>query len=139
MESEKSSSDYKIKDSGSRQEFGTGAVRDIQQGKGRFDLLPPEVMWALALHFQKGADKYKARNWEGGIPLGRYLDSAKRHLTEFEMGLDDENHLIAAIWNLCCLYTTQTRIQNGELPAELNDMPYKVMLPTLPNMRAKKQ
>lgn len=29
-----------IKDSGSRTEFETGAVRDIQEGKGRFDLVP---------------------------------------------------------------------------------------------------
>lgn len=30
----------KIKDSGARREFETGAVRDIQEGKGRCDLLP---------------------------------------------------------------------------------------------------
>ena len=29
-----------IKDSGTRREFETGAVRDIQEGKGRCDLLP---------------------------------------------------------------------------------------------------
>ena len=29
-----------IKDSGARTEFSTGAVRDIQEGKGRCDLLP---------------------------------------------------------------------------------------------------
>ena len=30
----------KIKDSGKRREFETGAVRDIQEGKGRCDLMP---------------------------------------------------------------------------------------------------
>ena len=29
-----------IKDSGCRREYSTGAVRDIQEGKGRCDLLP---------------------------------------------------------------------------------------------------
>jgi len=29
-----------LKDSGARREFGTGAVRDITEGKGRCDLLP---------------------------------------------------------------------------------------------------
>ena len=29
-----------IKDSGERREFDSGAVRDIQEGKGRFDLVP---------------------------------------------------------------------------------------------------
>lgn len=33
-----------IKDSGERREFSTGAVRDIQEGKGRCDLLPLDVL-----------------------------------------------------------------------------------------------
>ena len=33
-----------IKDSGTRQQFPTGAVRDIQKGKGRCDLLPLDVI-----------------------------------------------------------------------------------------------
>lgn len=33
-----------IKDSGARREFGTGAVRDIQEGKGRCDLMPLGVV-----------------------------------------------------------------------------------------------
>ena len=37
-----------IKDSGARREFQTGAVRDIQEGKGRCDLLPLDV---VATHY----------------------------------------------------------------------------------------
>ena len=33
-----------IKDSGERREFTTGAVRDIQEGKGRCDLMPLSVV-----------------------------------------------------------------------------------------------
>ena len=33
-----------IKDSGERREFATGAVRDIQEGKGRCDLMPLDVI-----------------------------------------------------------------------------------------------
>ena len=33
-----------IKDSGSRREFESGAVRDIQEGKGRCDLMPLDVV-----------------------------------------------------------------------------------------------
>ena len=33
-----------IKDSGARRQFETGAVRDIQEGKGRCDLLPLDIM-----------------------------------------------------------------------------------------------
>jgi len=34
----------KIKDSGERRKFESGAVRDISDGKGRFDLLPLDVL-----------------------------------------------------------------------------------------------
>lgn len=36
-----------IKDSGERREFQTGAVRDIQEGKGRCDLLPIDIIASL--------------------------------------------------------------------------------------------
>lgn len=38
-----------IKDSGERREFDTGAVRDIQEGKGRCDLLPLDVVYDKTL------------------------------------------------------------------------------------------
>jgi hypothetical protein len=38
-----------ILDSGNRREFDTGAVRDIQEGKGRCDLLPLDVVATLML------------------------------------------------------------------------------------------
>lgn len=34
----------KIKDSGTRRKFSSGAVRDVAEGKGRCDLLPLEVL-----------------------------------------------------------------------------------------------
>mgnify|MGYP007111659499 CR=1 FL=1 len=37
-----------IRDSGSRTEFSTGAVRDIQKGKGRCDLMPLDVIAEIA-------------------------------------------------------------------------------------------
>jgi hypothetical protein len=37
-----------IRDSGTRQEFSTGAVRDIQRGKGRCDLMPLDVIAEIA-------------------------------------------------------------------------------------------
>jgi len=121
-------SDYKIKDSGDRRDFGTGAVRDITIGKGRFDLVPWEVVKHLAVHYQKGAEKYDDRNWEQGIPVSSFFDSAMRHAAEFYMGLEDENHLIAAIWNLVSMYQTILWIERGELPESLYNLPRKVKL-----------
>lgn len=42
-----------IKDSGERREFSTGAVRDIQEGKGRCDLLPISTLGAIFFHIGK--------------------------------------------------------------------------------------
>ena len=37
-----------IKDSGERREFSTGSVRDLSEGKGRFDLMPMDVLATLS-------------------------------------------------------------------------------------------
>lgn len=44
-----------IKDSGERREFETGAVRDIQEGKGRCDLMPLYVIGAYYKVINNGA------------------------------------------------------------------------------------
>lgn len=113
------SNDYEIKDSGARQSFDTGAVRDTQAGKGRFDLLPMGAIRRLAIHFEKGAKKYGDRNWEKGIPLDRYMDSALRHLASYMEGRIDEDHLVAAAWNLLCALQTESWIAEGRLPDSL--------------------
>lgn len=46
-----------IKDSGERREFDTGAVRDIQEGKGRCDLMPLGVVAEIV---SKHYDEYYA-------------------------------------------------------------------------------
>ena len=45
----------KIKDSGNRTEFDSGAVRDIQEGKGRCDLLPLPETLEFFRSFEKGS------------------------------------------------------------------------------------
>lgn len=45
-----------IKDSGARRKFESGAVRDIQQGKGRCDLLPLREVAEL-IGFENGEDQ----------------------------------------------------------------------------------
>jgi len=113
---------FVVKDSGYRQEFPTGARRDTQEGKGRFDLLPCHAITRLAKHFENGAKKYGDSNWRKGIPLNRYLDSALRHLFKFADGERDEDHAIAAAWNLLCLIETEKMINDGELPKDLDTL-----------------
>jgi hypothetical protein len=112
-----------IKDSGERTHFETGAMRDLQFGKGRPVLMSPMVQRELARHFEEGAAKYEERNWEKGIKLSSFFDSAQRHLLSLQEGLTDENHAIAALWNMHCFIHTRIMIARGLLPEELDDMP----------------
>lgn len=138
-----------IKDSGTRREFATGAVRDIQEGKGRCDLMPLQVvskvmsgdqivsdianfkedyntkhlyvalhrfgrdyyeneyemLLEVAKHFEAGALKYGENNWQKGLPVNCYIDSALRHYLKFKRGDDDEPHSRSFVWNLmCCIW-----------------------------------
>jgi hypothetical protein len=154
-----------ILDSGNRTEFQTGAVRDIQRGKGRFDLMPLDIMsgvfkveiadefeegsiadvlssiaefqqtgderWLcvaianyiqavhvslatlmldVAKHFENGALKYGERNWEKGIPVSRYIDSAVRHLMKDCACETDEDHAAAFVWNCMCAAWTMEHL-----------------------------
>lgn len=112
-----------LKDSGARSEFSTGAVRDAQGGKGRYDLMPVRALRELAKLYEAGANKYAARNWEKGIPLSRFLDSGDRHKSNVLMNMHDEPHLVQYAWNVVCWLDTVLRIKEGLLPAELNDLP----------------
>ena len=139
----------RILDSGNRTVFETGAVRDVQEGKGRCDLMPLKVIsnllegdviisclarfqetkntlelykvlqkcsemfkntadmcLELAIHFEEGCKKYGERNWEKGIPVERYIDSAIRHYLKYLRGDTDERHDRALVWNICCLIWT---------------------------------
>lgn len=115
--------DYtKVEDSGLRQDFSTGSVRDTRKGKGRFDLIAPYSLKRLAIHYENGARKYGDRNWEKGQNLSRYLDSAMRHLNTFIAGSRVEDHLAAVAWNVFSYMQTEKWIDEGRLPKELNDM-----------------
>lgn len=143
----------KIQDSGERQEFATGAVRDIQKGKGRCDLMPLEVVCKylqkpifghlsmflqdcdtghlyeclslfssyygdftdtvtdctmfleVAKHFEEGAEKYGENNWQKGLPVKCYINSAVRHYLKWLRDDKDERHDRAFVWNLmCCIW-----------------------------------
>lgn len=147
-----------IKDSGERQEFSTGAVRDIQKGKGRCDLMPLEVVYMLtggdyiiyclehfkdtnntahlfnalrdfasrayddsretmilevSKHFEEGAEKYGENNWQSGLPVFCYLNSAIRHYLKYRRGDQDEPHDRAFVWNImCCIWEVDYREQH---------------------------
>lgn len=109
---------------GARVRTTTGGEREASTGKGRFDLLPPEPLIRLAKHYENGARKYAPRNWEKGLPLSRFIDSAFRHLVQFMLGERSEDHLAAILWNVAGYMQTEKWIAEGRLPAELSDVPW---------------
>jgi hypothetical protein len=79
--------------------FASGARRDTNEGKGRYDLLPPLALQRVAQHYEAGAKKYEDRNWERGIPVSRMFDSMIRHAFQALSGERDEDHLAAVVFN----------------------------------------
>ena len=96
--------EFAIKDSGARMQFDSGMVRDITEGKVRYDLVldgPMFERWAE--HLTKGAQKYAPRNWmkaEGEAELARFRESAFRHFLQWFRGDTDEDHASAVFFNI---------------------------------------
>ncbi len=96
--------DFKVKDSGQRQEFASGMVRDVTTGKVDYSLVldgPMFERWAV--HLTKGAEKYAKRNWmlaAGEAERERFRESALRHFLQWYRGETDEDHAAAVMFNI---------------------------------------
>lgn len=112
-----------FKDSGSRQSFASGAVRDRSAGKGRMDLVPYLAVWLVSRIYEDGAIKYAENNWMKGIPVKDYVKSAMNHLSKYMEGMRDEPHLSMAGWNILCAIWTAAQVQLGVFPQELGQLP----------------
>ena len=110
---------------GERLTFAGGGERESSSGKGRYDLLPPEAIRRLARHYEAGSRKYLERNWEKGLPLSRFTDSALRHLFQFMDGDRTEDHLAAAMWNIAGYIQTEYAMNIGRLPRDFQDVPWE--------------
>ena len=83
------------------------------------DLDPYTCLLEVAKHFEDGAVKYGERNWEKGIPVHCYIDSAVRHYLKYRRGDGDEPHDRAFMWNiLCALWTHENHPELIDIPAE---------------------
>ncbi len=94
------------------------------EGKLRFDLVNPFAHERMVEVMTKGADKYAVRNWEKGMPWTSVVASLKRHLNEFEKGVDVDpesgclhiDHIACNVHFLSAYY---------DLYPEGDDRPYK--------------
>lgn len=92
--------EYELQDGGEREEYLSGAMREPETGKLRYDLIPPEPLRRLALNMTKGAEKYGVHNWNKGMPASRLLSAALRHIELARTGNQDEDHWAAAVFNI---------------------------------------
>ena len=80
--------------------------------------LYPDVETALlevSKHFEEGAKKYGEYNWQKGIPVHSYIDSAVRHYLKHRRGDKDEAHDRAFIWNImCAIWTIENKPEMNE-------------------------
>ncbi len=68
------------------------------------------MLLEVAKHFEEGAKKYGENNWQKGIPVHCYIDSAVRHYLKWLRGDKDEPHDRAFVWNLmCCIWEVDYR------------------------------
>lgn len=93
-----------------------GALRH-NEGKPRYDLIPPEFLEALAQLFTDNCTKYPPRNWERGMDWQKMFASLMRHAWAWERKNDfdfDEksgshHHMVMAAWNCMALYVYHVR------------------------------
>lgn len=70
----------------------------------------------VAKHFEEGAKKYGENNWQKGIPVHCYIDSAVRHYLKWLRGDKDEPHDRAFVWNLlCCIWEVDYHKENDHV------------------------
>ena len=84
-------------------------------GKDRIELVPPELIFAVARVLTFGAQKYADRNWEKGMSWGRVFGALMRHMwawwggkaptsENFVMGNLDGETRFSHLWHAgCCL------------------------------------
>lgn len=70
--------------------------RELHETSGSF----PNLFLEVAIHYEEGAKKYGEHNWEKGLPLWCYVDSAARHFLKYLDNWDDERHDRAFVWNI---------------------------------------
>lgn len=95
---------FVIKDSGKRQEFSGGMVRDTAEDKIDYSLVLDGPMFRRwAQHLTNGAKKYAKRNWmkaEGQTEQQRFKESALRHFLQWYWNESDEDHASAVMFNI---------------------------------------
>lgn len=100
-------------DSGQRQQFESGMVRDTADGKPRYDLIPIMPLRRLAELYTRGAVKYGDCNWQkanSAEELQRFKSSAFRHFIQWLDGDTNEDHAIGTVWNIFAVLWLEAKL-----------------------------
>lgn len=93
-------------------------------GKLRYDLIPPEALEEVVKVLTYGSKKYGDRNWEKGIKFSRNVAAAKRHEAAFLKGqLRDEETLTVHLANTIVNYLMVLQFIKLGRQQELDDLP----------------
>ena len=112
-----------MKDSGQREIFGSGAVRDTTENKSRPDLFSPLAMERIGEWLRLGSVKYGEYNWMKGIPISRCFQSLYRHLLKYQQNDRSEDNMAAIAANAMMILHFEESIKRGLLHPSLLDMP----------------
>lgn len=98
-------------------------LRELTNGK-RYDMIYPNWLRRVSIHYQSGGEAHGFRNWEKGMPVMWMWDSATRHLYNWMEKEPDEDHLAAHGWNVCSIMHTIEMVNRGNLPESVvEDIP----------------
>lgn len=106
---------FETKDSGVRENFASGMVRDTQDNKPRYDLLDRPMLTRWAELMARGAKKYGEENWRkamGEAELRRFKASAFRHLMQWLDSESDEDHAAAILFNVAGAEMVKEKLKN---------------------------
>lgn len=115
---------YITKDSGVRESFDSGMVRDTQQGKPRYDLIDRPILKRWAELMARGAEKYGENNWKkatGEAEYNRFRASAFRHLMQWLDGDSTEDHAAAVLFNIAGAEMVRKRLADTYERCDNND------------------
>ena len=109
---------FETKDSGKREEFPTGMVRDTQDDKPRYDLLDRAFLKRWAELMARGAKKYGENNWKKAATeaeLDRFRASAIRHIFQWLDNDTTEDHAVAVAFNLAGAEMVREKLKEGTI------------------------
>jgi len=120
---------YSTFDSGNREQFSTGMVRDISDNKPRYDLIYMPMLKRWAELMTRGCNKYGERNWEKASTqeeLDRFKESAFRHFVQWFNGENpEEDHAAAVLFNISGAEMVNSKMSETYLLEETERIRYE--------------